>query len=378
MILSESQRHELFPVTRDWAYLNTAFRGPVSTPAADAAKGYIDGLSSRGVTAWEEWQRDWDDTHAELAAFIGAARDEVQILANATDALTRATLGIDWKPGDHAVVYERDYPGVVRPILDLRRRGVEVALVPERDDGLRSHDTLLHAVTARTRLVAASWVDFRTGFRLDVAALAAGCRARGVLCAIDAVQALGAMPVNVSELGADVVTFAARKYLNALDEAGALYIRREAIAQVTPHSRGTYSVQQPFNFDAIDQPPADGARRYMLGAPSMPQVYALRAALKLQRDTGRDAIHETTTGLAGRTREVAARAGLTLYGSDWPTAGQSHIVCIRRTGKLADEGLAVRLESARVAAAVRSGIVRVAPHWYNTEQDMARLFEALK
>jgi selenocysteine lyase/cysteine desulfurase len=374
--MDEADRNRLFPATVELAYLNTAFRGPVSAPAARAANDYIDTLSRRGVTAWEEWQRTWDDTHQAVAGFIGARRAEVQFLANATDALTRITLGIDWRAGDEAVVYERDYPGVVRPLLDLRRRGVNIKLVPERENGLRSADDLLGAITPKTRLIAASWIDFRTGFKLDVAALAAGCRERGVFCVVDAVQALGAIPVDVNSIGADAMTFAARKYMNSLDALGALYIRADAIERITPHSRGTYSVQQPFNFDVMDQPPADGARRYMLGAPAMPQVYAFQAAMKLQLEHGREEIHAATEKLAARTRDMARKPGFTTFGDDW-SSGRSHIVSIRREGALKDEGLAARLAAAGVAASVRSGILRVAPHWYNTANDLERLFEAL-
>ncbi len=374
--MDDATRNRLFPATAELAYLNTAFRGPVSAPAAQAAKDYIDTLSRRGVTAWEDWQRTWDDTHDAFAGFIGAKRIEVQFLANATDALTRITLGLDWKEGDEAVVYERDYPGVVRPLLDLRRRGVSVKLAPERENGLRSADDLLGAITPRTRLVAASWIDFRTGFKLDAAALAAGCRERGVFCVIDAVQALGAIPVDAPAIGADAMTFAARKYMNSLDALGALYIRADAIERVTPHSRGTYSVQHPFDFERMDQPPADGARRYMLGAPAMPQVYAFQAAMKLQVEHGRETIHAATEALAQQTRDMARKAGVKTFGDDWPH-GRSHIVSIRREGALGDEGLAARLTAAGVAASVRSGILRAAPHWYNTAHDLERLFEAL-
>lgn len=373
-MLDAAQRLGLFPVLADWAYLNTAFRGPVSTPAADAAKAYIDSLSTRGVTAWQDWQQAWDETHAAFATFINAERAEVQLLSNATDALTRVTLGIDWQPGDHAIAFERDYPGVVRPLLDLRRRGVYVTLVPERADGFRNVSALLQAATPRTRLIAASWIDFRTGFKLDAASLAMECRKREIFCAIDAVQAIGAMPVDVKTIGADTMTFAARKYLNGLDAVGALYIRNEAIPQITPHSRGTYSVREPFNFEAIDQPLAEGAQRYMLGAPSMPQVYALQAALKLQSEAGREAIHAATQRLADEVREQAAQAGLPSIDAAWPAEYQSHIVSIQVPDRAS---LASELEQAKVAASVRHGTLRVAPHWYNNEQDIQRLFAAI-
>src|SRR5690606_14395008 len=110
----------------------------------------------------------------------------------------------------------------------------------------------------------------------------------------------------------------------------------------------------------------------------MPQVYALQAALKLQTDTGPKAIQQATAELAAQTRTLAAKAGYQTFGDDWPEGARSQIVSIRRFGGLADEGLAERLTAAGVAASVRSGILRVSPHWYNTAHDLERLFEALK
>lgn len=376
-LLTDPQRRELFPVTAEWAYLNNAYRGPISAAAATVAKAYIDSLSRHGVTAWADWQRTWDETHNEFAALINAQAAEVQLLPNATEAFTRVTLGMDWRPGDHALAFERDYPGVVRPLLALRRFGVQVTLLPEPPDGLRRAADLLAAITPRTRLVAASWVDFRTGLKLNVAELAAGCRKRGVFCAIDAVQAIGAMPVDAAAVGADAMTFASRKFLNGLDALGALYVRHDMIEALPPHSLGTYSVEQPFDFERVEQPLAPGARRYMLGAPAMPQVAALQAALRIQESFGREKLWAATASLAAGVRERAKAEGYAAYGYDWPGDCQSHIVSLRAGVRLAVAGLAERLEKAKVTASVRHGILRVSPHWYNTQADIDRLFQAL-
>lgn len=373
-LLTEAERHALFPVTREWAYLDNARRGAISAPAAAAAMHYIEGLRDGGVTAWPEWQRVWDETNAAFARFIGADVSEIQFLVNATEAFARVTLGIDWKPGDHAVVPARDYPGVVRPLLDLRRRGVEVTLVPDRDDGSRPVSDLLDAIRPHTRLVAASWVDFRTGWKLDAAALARGCRQRGVLSFIDAVQAVGAMPVDMRELGCDFATFAIRKYLCGLDTLGALYVRRESLAALTPHTQGLFSVENPFDFERVEQPLAPGSKRFALGTPAMVQVYSLQAALELY---GRHDVFGRVAEIAAETRERATQAGFRLLSEAWPAANLSQIVVLKREGKLADEGLQARLEAAKVAASARQGILRIAPHWYNNRADLQRLFEVL-
>ncbi|MCA8936187.1 MAG: aminotransferase class V-fold PLP-dependent enzyme [Planctomycetes bacterium] len=374
-LLTDAERHELFPVTREWAYLDNARRGSISAPAAAAAVRYIEGLRDGGVTAWPEWQRVWDETNAAFGKFIGADTDEFQFLVNATESFARVTLGIDWQPGDHAVVAERDYPGVVRAMLDLRRRGVEITLVPDRPDYSRPVEDLLNAITDKTRLVAASWVDFRTGWKLDVKALAQGCRERGVFSFVDGVQAVGALPVDMHDVGADFATFAIRKYLCGLDTLGALYVRRASLSALTPHTQGLFSVANPFDFETLEQRYADGAKRFALGTPSMVQVYSLQAALELQ---ARYPVFERVTEIAEDARQLAREDGFHVLADAWSETNRSQIVVLKREGKLADETLQERLNGAKVAASARQGILRIAPHWYNSANDLQRLFEVLR
>ena len=377
-LISEDERKALFPVTAGGAYLNNAWRGPISSRAAEAAKGYIDGLSTRGVNAWDEWEENWYGAKREFAAFVGAAESEIQFLANASDAFTRIALGIDWQPGDHVVAPRDDYPGVTRALIDLKRRGVVVTLVPPRDDASMPAEDLLAAITDKTRLVAASWVDFRSGYRLDVHTLARECKKRGVLCAIDAVQAVGATPVDIDAVGCEFATFASRKFLNGLDAIGVLFVRDFALERLTPHTLGTYSVESPFDFNWLEQPLAAGAARFQVGAASMPQVYALREAMKLQVEIGRERIAERITELATELRELAVKAGYEPLSEHWEAERRSQIVSIKRSGKLAADDLLARLKAQGVAVSVRGSILRVSPHWYNNEADLQRLFEALR
>lgn len=376
-LLSNAERHELFPVTREWAYLDNARRGSISAPAAAAAAHYIDGLRDSGATVWVEWQSTFDAAMDEFAGYIGADRSEISFLVNATESFTRVTLGIDWQKGDHVVVPQRDYPGVVRPLIDLRRKGVDVTLAPDRDDHSRPLQDLLDAITPRTRLVAASWVDFRTGYMLDAKGMADGCRERGVLSFIDAVQVVGANPVNMRDLGADFATFATRKYLCGLDTLGVLYVRGQSLKHLTPHTLGLFSVANPFDFETIEQPLAEGARRFQLGTPSMAQIYALKAALELQQKLAPEAIFARTHELATSIRERAIQKGFEPLSLKWAERNRSQIVVLKRTGKLADESLQTRLNDAKVAASARQGILRIAPHWYNTDADIDRLFEVV-
>ncbi|MDC1142793.1 aminotransferase class V-fold PLP-dependent enzyme [Planctomycetota bacterium] len=376
-MLNQDERVQLFPALGNHCYLNTAWRGPISKPARDAVAQYTDGLMQHGVHNWDEWGKAFAETRELFAKFIGADAGEVIFLAHATDAFSRIALGIDFEASDEIVVPRRDYPGIVRPLLALRDRGVVINMVACRDDGSMPAEDLLAACTEKTRLVAASHVDFRTGYRLDIHQLAAECRKRDILTAIDCVQSVGALPLDMHDVDADFATFASRKWLNSLDTLGALYVRKASMGAIKPHMMGTHSVVEPFNFDKIEQYPAPDTKRFLIGAPAMPVIYSLRAALQLQQKFGQSSIGERVLALGASIRAEVASKGSRCMGDDWPEANRSQIVSILREGKLSDEGLKGQLEDANVGASVRQGILRVAPHYYNNEDDLARLFGVL-
>ncbi|MCC6573277.1 MAG: aminotransferase class V-fold PLP-dependent enzyme [Planctomycetes bacterium] len=371
--LTEAQRAALFPAAIKYAYLDNAYRGPTCTPSADAARAQIDESARNGSLSIGPAQKAMDATMAHFARFVGAKESEVCFLANATEAFTRVTLGIDWRAGDRVVAPADDYPGVLRPLIDLKRRGVEVTLVPAGKDGAAD---LLAACDAKTRLVASSHVSFRHGYRLDVAALCAGARKRGVLTVIDCVQSVGALQVDVAAIGCDFATFAARKFLCALDALGVLYVRGESLGKLTPSSLGMFSVAEPYDMTKIEQPLAAGARRFRLGAASFAQVAAMEAALGLAESIGIAAIEKRVLALNADIRKRAKAARIEIFGADWPESARSAIVALKLPAGR-DEAVHKSLRAANVIASVRNGLLRVSPHYYNNEADLDRLFAVL-
>ena len=144
-----------------------------------------------------------------------------------------------------------------------------------------------------------------------------------------------------------------------------------------PHTLGLFSVENPFDFERVEQPLAPGSKRFALGTPSMVQVYSLKAALELQAKYGEDKVFARVEEVAGETLEMASEAGFKAFADDWPEPNRSQIVVLKREGKLAAIELQDRLNAAKVAASARQGILRIAPHWYNNRTDLQRLFEVL-
>src|SRR5262245_3767974 len=116
-MLSRAEIEELFPATRNLVYLDTAYRGPLCKPARVAAEEYLRSISERGSLEIQRYIDLLNNCRKRLAKVFNAKPDEFVFLANATDAFTRVTLGIDWREGDEVVAPENDYPGVLRPLL---------------------------------------------------------------------------------------------------------------------------------------------------------------------------------------------------------------------------------------------------------------------
>jgi selenocysteine lyase/cysteine desulfurase len=376
-MLPRLEIEDLFPITREYAYLDTAYRGPLCKPARLAAEQYLRAISERASLAIPEYIGKMHACLKRLADVFSARPEEFVFLANATDAFSRVTLGIDWREGDEVVAPANDYPGVLRPLTDLKRRWITLKLVELRDDAVFAQQ-LLAACTPRTRLIAASHVNFRTGFCLDVENLCGEARRRGILTAIDFVQSAGCLKLDFGALGVDFGSFAARKWFCALDTLGVFYVRAESLNKLTPHTLGLFSVAEPHNFDALEQPLAPGAKRFMLGAPGYAQIAAFDAALELYARLGAGAVEERVRAHGKAIREGAKAAKIGCVGEGWPANSQVPIVCLRREGKLAADSLAEHLLKQRIVASVRKGIIRVSPHWFTGESDISKVIGALK
>ncbi|HAT43838.1 MAG TPA: aminotransferase, partial [Ktedonobacter sp.] len=163
-----------------------------------------------------------------------------------------------WQEGDSISSAEGEFPSNVYPWLNLRELGVRVQTVAMRDRRILAEDTFA-SINERTRLVSLSLVEFSTGYRNDIAAIARYCHERGVLCGIDAMQALGAVDIDVQALGVDFLAAGSHKWLLAPRTTGILYVSDELLRQLKTPRRGWHSVETPFDFFDHTQPLKEGA-----------------------------------------------------------------------------------------------------------------------
>jgi cysteine desulfurase/selenocysteine lyase len=309
-----------------------------------------------------------------MAEFLGAEPDEIALTKNTPEGLNIVAAGLGWRPGDSVVTTDLEFPANIYPWLNLRERGVEVRIV--RSEGGRvPAERLLEALDGSTRVLAISYVQFSTGFRSDLATLAEYCRPRGIYVVTDAIQAVGALPVDVHGLGVDFLACASHKWLLGPFGMGWFYCRKELLEQLRPTEVGQASVIQRESWLDYRLEFHPTAARFECGVVNFEGVHGLQASLDLLDEAGRQPIYDRIVALNDYLIEGLDARGYEVVSSR-VRCERSGIVSFR-SQRHDSAALHKRLHEAEVIVSLREGLVRVSPHFYNDTDDVDRLLAAL-
>lgn len=349
-----------FPVLSRLTYLNAGTNGPVAAQATDAAREQLESEArdGRGGMPFFVAQMELGERlRGGYAGYLGAAPEEVALTTSTTDGVSRVLLALDLRPGDEILTSDEEHPGVYGPLVGQRARGVEVRTAP--------FATLADAIGPRTRLVVCSHVSWRSGQLAPTAALAQSAP----LVLLDGAQGVGAVPIDVTTLGADFYAGSGQKWLCGPSGTGMLWI--------APHVREQLAVPTPGYLNLADasaglaaEPRAD-AGAFDTPAQSGVSLAHAVAMVDLFAQTGWAGIHENAhdlaelavTRLRERGREVLPRDRTTLV--SWRETDAPD-----RSEQLAAVGIVVR-------PLPGEDLLRASFGGWSSEQDLERLLEAL-
>ena len=365
----------LFPVADRLAFLDHAAVSPLPTPAVEAMTRYAHELSAGGVDGWRHWSDQLAEVRRLCACLVNApAVDDICFVPNTTTGIGLIAEGFPWAAGDNVVLAAEEYPSNQYPWLNLAGRGVEVRTVPSRGNRVEVGD-IRAAMDGRTRVLSASFVQYGSGFRADLAALGQLCRERGVFFFVDAIQGLGVFPLDVQACGIDALAADSHKWLLGPEGAGLAYIRREWLDRLHPIGVGAHSVTQQYDYSTIRLDLKPHAGRYEGGALNVGGLLAMGESIRLLLDAG-PAAAERVLELGDHLCVGALRQGLGVF-SSWDAGDRSGIVSLdtpNRDPRLIQK----RCRDAGVVVNVRAGRLRVSPHCYNTTDDLDRFLEAAR
>lgn len=373
---------DLFPIVQNWHYFNHAGIAPVCKPAADALRRYAEEAQSSSYLG-TSWFSDLGKVRESAARLINASPDEIALTKNTAEGLSSVARGLKFAPGDRIVTTGVEYPANIYPWMDLQRHnGVELDLVAEEStaSGTRQIplDKLLAAASKpKTKLLTLSHVEFASGQQHDLATIGKFCRERGIYFCVDAIQSLGAIPVDVQAMQIDFLAAGGQKWLLAPLGSGIFYVRKELIAQMRPLIIGASNVTDEMNFGHYDYTLRADARRFESGGAAWGSLFGLRASIDMLMEIGMDFItrrlHEVTSHLADGIRKKGYQLISERSGDSW-----SGIVCFIAPGREKEhEALFSTLRKGhRCEIALREGRLRASPHFYTPDQHVDDLIDA--
>ncbi len=370
-----------FPSRAGTIQMNHAAVSPLPARAAAALGEYAELLATRGPLAFPELTARLAALRESGARLLGVTEalggaSSVAIVPNTTYGLALVAAGLDWRPGDVVVTTESEFPANLTPWLDLARHGVEVRRLPTRD-GAFAADELIAACDARTRLVSLSLVAYHTGFVAPAAEVGAFCRARGIAFGLDAIQAAGAIPVDVAALGADYLSADGHKWMLGPEGCGLFFTTPAFRARLRPPS-GWLNLRRtsPTAYEVGPRPDyVEDAAKFEIGALPMPGVFALHASLGLLHEAGPAAISSRIRAVLAVLEEGLPRLGWApvLHGQ----AVRSGILAARPPAGGDARRAMKHLEANAVACSARAGFLRLSPHVANEPEDAVRVLDLL-
>ena len=360
-----------FPTLDNFVYLDTAAKAPLPRCAEEAMVSYMADIWERvGERSFS--MQEIERTRETLARLVGVPSTTISFIKNTSEGINIVAHGLGLEAGDKVLISEFEHSACVLPWRRLEKIGVEVEVV-RGSAGRIPPELFIEKMDYRTRAVGVSWVAYGNGYRFDIPTIAAACRERDIVLVVDGIQGVGVLATPLIQLGADVVVAGGFKGLLSPTGTGFLYCREGFASRIEPAYVARFSFASDDKWRRELELATD-ARRFEYGNPNYLGIWVMRHCLELILSIGVDQIErrvrELTTSLYEQVEE---------WGFKVITPKAWH----ERAGILSfdiPEPEAVRqlLMERKIVVNVRDGgTLRVAPHFFNTRQDIETLVDAL-
>lgn len=363
-----------FPVRKNLIYLNHAAVAPLPLRSGDAVKAFVDEYVHFGTKNYQHWSQHADQLHADLAQFINASADEIALLKNTSEGISIVAMGFPWQAGDTVLSSDEEFPSNRIPWQALADRGVLFKEVTLRQTGKSPEQALIDEMDDSTRMLAISAVQYASGLRLNLELLGKACQEREIAFCVDAIQMLGAFPVDIEAANIDFMMADSHKWLLGPEGIALFYCRKKWQPMIKLFQYGWHMVDKYGDFDNKDWLPAASARRFESGTPNILGIQAFAASLSLINEIGIENIEQRVLQHTQLMHDfIDKSSNLDAIYTD-SASKLSGIVTFRHSGCPASH-LFHYLRTQNIMCAERGGGVRFSPHAYNTDYE---IIDALK
>lgn len=376
MPMSFDDFRDQFPLVSEYTFLNHAATSPLPTCVVQAMENHL--FRRQYLPKYrDELKSSVEEARATMAALINVSPDEIAFVENTATGISIAANGLPLEPGDEIILTDMEYPANVYPWVNLGRKGIKVHIIPNHMGGL-DMDVLKAVVNERTKVVTVSSVEFLSGYRTDLAAMGAFCRQRGICFVVDAIQSLGVIPMDVRASQIDFMATGGPKWLLGPRGQGFLFCRREVVDEISPVLTGAGGVVGKDDYLNYDMTFLSDASRFHIGALNETSIAGLKAAAEMLMAVGIAKIESRVLELTDVLIKELQDRGYPIF-SNLEPRHRSAIVTFETPDA---DATCAKLTAHNVIVCRRCDargkkFVRVSPHGYNNEEDIARFLEVL-
>ena len=361
----------------DNIYLNHCALGPIPERSFKAAETHLKERSSGAIDSFELDEPVMQTCRRNAARLVNSPSEEqIALISNTSHGLNLICAEMPWEKGDEIILSDIEFPTNIYPYIHSTGGKTKVIKV-DGSDGKVPVERIEDAITPRTKVIAVSAVQFLSGYRADLETIGRICKKNGIYLIVDAIQAAGCCPLDVQRMQIDALVTGGHKWLLSLQGTGFMYISPEFQKQLQPAYAGWLSVEEPWDLLNTDQPLAGGAVRYEGGMYNGPGVHVLKHSLQLLLDAGVDNIYHHTVSLQNHFLSLIAQDTVSVYGAD-DDANRSGILALRLPPNTDGESVITQFKDAAITVSIRENILRIAPHLYNTKNEIEQAAEVLQ
>ena len=366
---------ELFPHLRaDKIYFNHASTGPMSERVKDKLIHLIRDRSGEKIDDYKEFMQTYEEAKYILAELINSTPARIAFVDNTSNGINIIAQGLKLKKGDRILLNDIEFPANVYPFLNLKKNGIEIDFAKSQN-GIVSAEDIINSVKENTKLISVSFVQFLSGYKVDLEKLGKYCNENGIILSVDAIQGLGALQLDVKRCNIDFISCGTQKWLLGLQGLGFVYVSENLQGKLDPKYVGWLSVKNAWSLLNYDLSLRNSAERFQNGTINTFGIYALNASLKLFKEFGIENVErrviENSTYFINELKNIGYNPILKNQSEE----SLSGIVSIRNEK---NKEIYEELEKKNVNAAFREGIIRFSPHFYNTNEEIDIVISKLK
>ncbi|MGK2905645.1 MAG: aminotransferase class V-fold PLP-dependent enzyme [Desulfuromonadales bacterium] len=369
-------------------HFNNAGTALPPIPVADALYGYLrDEEVQGGYEVMDRHTGELDHFYTAAARLLNCSAGEIAFTDSATRAWNAAFYAFNFQAGDRILAGSTEYgSSLVAMLHQVKRQGVEIVWVPDDKHGQIDVAALKRLVDERVKLICLTHVPSGGGLVNPCAAVGKVAQAAGIPYLLDACQALGQLPVDVEQIGCDLLCGTGRKYLRGPRGTGLLYVRKALLEQLEPNQLNHYGAEL---ISADHYRLRMDAKRFECWERSCAGQVALGVAIDYALGWGLEAISERIRLVAGTLRqELALIDGITVADQGFEPCGIVTFFAEQRPAELLQQQLALRdINTSTVPFSANPissqrrqhpALLRASLHYYNTSGEIEQFAGVLR